>query len=490
MKKQTIFKITFSAAVLITAVLFTGCPRDPKNGNQQLSQEEPPEDNSTPTTIPIPKLSFNRSNAEALAATTATSENRSARDADSDETPDSDTFLQKILADGTVEAAMNLEYESEEASWSTVNYFIQTPENVDSKDVYLLMKEYSRALVTVDGTSQYWNLSPLLCIHEDNSYDDVFLTSPYDNTTSYVIDYKENLQFLKDGTLIYLCRSPGGDIYYIKKWNPKTKETTDVYEIQPAEDEESTQIERFAIDATEDYVYMYINSVKTDGTGNIYLKIIQISDSSFSKEISNVEGWCYNTYDDCLYYSRPSTEDSGRGVFKTDKDGSILEHPTQIEFNQLIPQSAEKVWGFRGYTDSDNKLQNIFSGENGSEQNNTHSFNEQFLYPTSPHYYFLGDYIFANDNLYLNHRYYCDSTSGHKDAIIVVPLNGTNDDISNLLDFNLNIQLHSWSVNKNYLFISGTDYETKEPVNCRINLKTGEQLTIQSDEAFGAIAAL
>ena len=115
---------------------------------------------------------------------------------------------------------------------------------------------------------------------------------------------------------------------------------------------------------------------------------------------------------------------------------------------------------------------------------------EEISYTAPEHYYFWGDYIFANDTLYLWHRFGCDATNGHKDAIIAVPLKDSNCEPKNLLDFNKDLQLHSWDVNENSLFISGFNYETKEPVNSKIDLKSDKQTTIQSDSAFGSIAAL
>ena len=465
MKKQNILKITLSTAVLIVAVLFTGCQRNPFFERS------------------APKISFDISNAEAIAGLEGTA-NRSARAADSN------ALLQRIFEDGTVDSAMDINGKSLEKQMSYIDYVILPPDNVDSNEVYLLLKDYSYVKTTLIDTGNYWALSPLLCIHEDNSYDDVLLSSPYVKSFPYVIEYKETIQFLKDGTLLYLCRSPVGDHFYLKKWNPKTKETTDICSIQRTDDLEFINIDRFSIDKTEDYVYMHVDTVKTDGTGSKNIKIIRISDPSFSKEIQDVTGWCYNPHDDHFYYSKYYNAESASGLYKSNKDGS---NPTRLHsemFAHLIPQSAQKVWGLNGHTDEDYSLQNICSEQTSNEMTGTLAFSEQFHYSAPEYHYFWGDYIIINSNLYLKHSHDLDGMGSHKDSIISIPLNGTDSDIKNLLAFNTNINLHSWSVNKNYLFISGTDYETKEPVNCRIDLKTGEQLTIQSDEAFGAIAAL
>ena len=235
---------------------------------------------------------------------------------------------------------------------------------------------------------------------------------------------------------------------------------------------------------------MYLDRVDANSYGYQYLKIIKISDSSFDKEIGNgfpgITGWCYNPYDDSLYYSKYSDEtEPEQGLFTADKTGSTSEHLTSEMFSRLIPESAQKVWGVNSYDSGKFTIQNILS-----EKSET-GFVEKFSYTAPEHYLFIieCDYIFANDNLYLNHRFYCDGTGGHKDAIIAIPLSGSDSDIKNLLAFNENISLHSWTVNEDSLFISGSDYETKEAVNCKIDLKTSEQVTIQSDSTFSSIAA-
>ena len=227
---------------------------------------------------------------------------------------------------------------------------------------------------------------------------------------------------------------------------------------------------------------MNIDRVEADQTGFHYLKIIRLSDPTFDKEIGNgapgVTGWCYNPHDDCLYYSMG-------GLNKADKKGDNPELIGSDGYAHLIPQSANKIWGQDGYTSTDYKLVNFLS-----EKTEEGLPSEEIWYKTPEHYYFWGDYIFANNTLYLCHQRGSDSIGGHKDAIIAIPLDGSNSEPKNLLDFNHNIQLHSWDVNEKFLYISGFVYETKEPVNCKIDLKTGRQAAIQSDAAFGAIAAL
>lgn len=464
MKKHISFKITLSASILIASILFTGCTKDPDGAG------------------PVPKISFDVSNAEALAGI-ADTQNRSARAADPN------ALLQKIFDDGTVDSAMDIEGNSFGNNLSHIDYVILPPENTNSKEIYLLLKKYSQARVKVDEDVKDWYLSPLLCIHEDNSYDDVLLNSPYDVQTFNIIDSKNNIQFLKDGSLVYLIRGEGYD-HFLNKWDPVTKQTTQLCKVTLSVEDGSLFVRSFSINKDEDYIYMYLDRVDANSYGYQYLKIIKISDSSFDKEIGNgfpgVTGWCYNPYDDSLYYSKYSDEtEPEQGLFKTDKTGSTSEHLASEMFSRLIPESAQKVWGVNSYDGGKFTIQNILS-----EKSET-GFVEKFSYTAPEHYLFIieCDYIFANDNLYLNHRFYCDGTGGHKDAIIVIPLSGSDSDIKNLLAFNENIMLHSWTVNEDSLFISGSDYETKETVNCKIDLKTGAQVTIQSDSTFSSIAA-
>ena len=133
MKKHNLLKITFSAAVLITAVLFTGCQRDVKSPHKSSDEipsnpavEKPTDDPITDdpitddpvtelTVIPVPKISINTSNAQALAGTMASGA-RFARAADSEETTNSNTLLQKILEGNTIHEVVNCPVNEEVAS--------------------------------------------------------------------------------------------------------------------------------------------------------------------------------------------------------------------------------------------------------------------------------------------------------------------------------------------------------------------------------------
>ena len=592
MKKYNLFKISLSAAVLATAILFTGCPgeaekpvdnkpvenpeaKDPATENPTTEDpvtedpvtedpvtEDPKIEEPVPeiNLIPIPKISFNITNAEALGATIPSTQNRSARAAEDEDNSDSEALLQKILDDGSVEDAMKIEGGESDTDWNNIDYIILPPENVNSSDIYLLMKDYTTTRVTiinetteeepevdttinddstdndvVEGepkidesagdenindepetdevtdnettqdetlvneneqleeesekeestvttiaedkvTIKEWTLSSLICVHADNTYDDVILESPYDVQSFGRIDSKENIQFLKDGSVVYLYRGEGYD-HFLYKWDPVTKERTLLCKMELPATEGSLFVRKFSISNDEDYIYLYIDRVDANYQGFYYLKIIKLSDPTFDKEIGNefpgVKGWCYNSYDDCLYYS------IAEGTFKSDNTGASPSLVVSEVYTYLIPQSAQKVWGHNGYSYTDYGLQNILSEKT-----------EEISYTTPEHYYFWGDYIFANDTLYLCHQKGCDSTNGHKDAIIAVPLNDSNCEPKNLLDFNKNLQLHSWDVNENSMFISGFNYETKEPVNSKIDLKSDKQTTIQSDSAFGSIVAL
>lgn len=608
MSKHTLSKITFSAVVLATALLFTGCPgeaekpvdntpvenseaKDPTKENPTTEEpvtEDPSTENPVtedpvtedpvsedPVTedpkieepvpeinlIPVPKISFNITNAEALGATIPSTQNRSARAAEDEDESDSEALLQKILEDGTVEAAMGIEGGDVDTNWSTIKYVILPPEDINSSDIYLLMRDNSTTRVTVvnkpskdettieEGTEteptndetvvddstegettddevtddestenqttndetvttdsteaetteteitqseityKDWKLSTLICIHEDNTYDDVLMESPYEENIDTFIEFKEHVQFLHDGSVVYVCRDGGGYEYRLKKWNPATKETTQLCHIKASSEEGSTQVAKFSISKEEDYIYVYIYNVESDGRAFYYLKILKLSDPTFDKEIGNefpgVTGWCYSPYDDSLYYAYISYTEGKQGLFKADKKGDNPEFLGYDMYSYLIPQSTQKVWGQAGYDDNIYKLRNILS-----EKTEEGVPTEEISYTAPEHYYFWGDYIFANDTLYLWHRFGCDDTNGHKDAIIAVPLNDSNCEPKNLLDFNKDLQLHSWDVNENSLFISGFNYETKEPVNSKIDLKSDKQTTIQSDSAFGSIAAL
>ena len=79
MKKHISFKISLSASILMAALFFTGCTKDTRNAGS------------------VPNLSFNISNAKALAAGSADIPSRNAQTS-REAAPNS--FLQKILENG------------------------------------------------------------------------------------------------------------------------------------------------------------------------------------------------------------------------------------------------------------------------------------------------------------------------------------------------------------------------------------------------------
>ena len=492
MKKQNLFKLSLSAAILTAAILLTGCPREPKKTHNSET------DNTTVKTIPIPTISFNLSNAKALATANST-QDRAARDAESEDQSKSDSILQKILENGTVQDALGIEYEGDFARWANLDAVIKPPASANSTDVLLYFDGISDAQVSTEYAEKgYWYLSQLILVHEDNTYDDIVLMDS-DSEIPDRVNYSSCAKYAPDGKIFYVSEKLNYEGFNFKSYDPSTKTTTRIFELDRGDN--NTQIQEFQMSDDGEYGYFLISSESESGSMT-YLKVIPIKKPSDSVELGKivygVDGWTYSSYDDCLYYTvrdkekedHPAeTGEPFQFIYKINKTGKGEKELLQTAFcPAIIPTAENKAWriysignGTDG-TIKTTELNNLLSPDANNPE--TIAFEIPSIHTYADKYLQVGDTVYLlhdcwnEDSTMKLHTIYSvnTSTKEHKNVMETIP---DTDKIS----------IKSWSVNEETLFISGI-YENGTAANFKVDLATLDPTAIDSSTAFACIAAL
>ncbi|MBR1638898.1 MAG: hypothetical protein IJ688_05890 [Treponema sp.] len=443
--------------------------------------------NSKPVEVTIPTISFNLSNATALASGDASAARfaRSARAA----AEVSDSFLQKVLSDGSIQAAFSIEGGEDPSEWGKLDSVIKSPNGED----YILYFDFpSQTLVTLeDGSQTNWYLSQLILVHSDNSYEDILLSTPY--KTPYIVDKKDCVKFMNDGSILYVCRDSGGYDYYFNKYEPSSKNTTELCHFPGGTDNESNvYIHGFQI--SNDNTYIYLDCSIGDKR---YLKVFPLSNPDDAVELGKVKiglhGWSYNPYDGTLYYSVRDGEKEedldDPTKWYTAKLGETGKGNPEIILedkfcNFLVPTAEDEVWtifsvgtGQENETEITANIQNILNEEEKIE----------FTIPAD--FYFDEKYLHVGDIIYLEYQHHKDDMRLQNIYSVDTASKKGENVMKNVPDWE-NITLASWSVNEESLFISGTYYTDGSAANYKIDLSTLEAIKIDSATAFASIAAL
>jgi hypothetical protein len=531
MKKHNLFRISLSAAVLATAILFTGCPGEAEKPVDNTPVENTPVENpdakdpatENPTTKTnknsVPKISFNISNAKALASSTASAPDRAAaRNANSDdqteseepaeetpeeqsegaseETSEEDISLEKIMDDGTVEPAMTIQKGDGFSSWANLDAVIKPPASANSTDILLHFDETSIAEFTNEnGSDECMFLGSLILVHEDNSYDNI-LNMESENKHPDFVRYSSCAKYTPDGKILYLSEKyDPNDRFNFKCYNPSTKTTSLIFELERGDD--NSQITSFQMSDDGKYVYLLINS-----NNMVYLKVISIDNKSDSvdlgKIVYGVDGWTYSSYDDCLYYTVRDKEkedhvaETGEPfqfIYKIDKTGKGEKELLKTEFcPAIIPTAENKAWrifSVGNLTDDTIKttvLENLVSPD--ADKPETIEFDIPSIHIYSDKFLQVGDTIYLlherwNEDFTMHlHTIYSVNTSTGKAVNVMTNIPDTD-----------KISISSWSANEENLFISGV-YENGNTANFKVDLNTLEPTEIDSSTAFTCIAAL
>ena len=478
MSKHTLSKITLSAAVLAVAILFTGCPREPDNAGS------------------IPDITFNITNAKALATG---STNKVQRNARSSRAAFSNSFLQKVLENGSIESAISMTGGEGTSHWGKLDAVIKPPASANSTDIILHFDDLSYAKVHFDDeTTGTWWLGSLLLVHEDGSYDDIAREDSNGNQPDFV-RYSSCAKYTKDGTILFLGETKGENgEFNFKSYDPSTKETSLIFHLDRGDD--NSQIQSFQISDDEKYVYLFLTSNTNAGLKS-YIKVISIENPSDFVDLGNiiygVDGWAYSSYDDCLYYTVrdkekedhvEETQEPFQFIYKINKSGKGEKELLQTAFcPAIIPTAKNKAWCFYYIGNEDitiktTVLENLVSPDAANPE--TIEYNIPSIHTYANEYLQVGDTVYLlherwnEDSTMQLHTIYSVNTST-KQAVNVMEKIPDTDKIS----------ISSWSANEESLFISGI-YENGSAANFKVDLATLEPTPIDSSTAFTCIAAL
>lgn len=476
MKKHNLIKISLSAVVLMAAILFTGCTKDTRNAGS------------------VPNLSFNISNAKALAAGSA--DIPPSRNAQSSREAAPSSFLQKILENGSAESAFNITGGEGKSYWANLDAVIKPPAYVNSSDILLHFDALSRVKVRYEEwPTGNWYLGSLLLVHPDDSYVDIGMEDAEEYKPD-LIRYPSCAKYTPDGKILYISETWGHTVKSkFKSYDPSTNKT-EVFYVFELEDN-NTQFQEFQISNDGKYAYLSITCEQSEGSMH-YLRVLSIEDPSdfvdLGKVVNGIHGWSYSSYDDCLYYSMidKSKEEAGDSsasvTYKIDKTGKGQKEQIYDNIcNDIIPTAKNKIWNLSNFgIENTEVLFNILSSASGTLE----EIEEKIEFEILPSYMYSKDYRVVGTNIYLHYFKYKDDSMFHYDTIygINTSTKESANIMQNIPDFE-KISISSWSVNEEDLFISGF-YEDGNAANFKVDLKSLAATQIDSSTAFTCMAAL
>ena len=279
MKKSVLFGLTLSAFISICAL---GCSH---------GSSDETENDGEPIGSGNIGITFNISNAKALAGAQDDGSAKSAREA-----TDSSKLL-KILEDGNIESAISV---PEDLHLANVTAVLQAP---SSSDIFIIFDGTSWGSGYWDEASDKWiseGLSQLICVHSDGSYDDVLGWDNINGNASkwiwcYNSDYSNSIKFDDNGNLYYLCSEQSGNsssnVFY--RYDSKTKTNRQLTVAQP-----NIYYERF--DVSKDGKYLFVEGSSSDR----FLRVIPVDDPD---DVENIVygswnfSWVYDNYTNYLY---------------------------------------------------------------------------------------------------------------------------------------------------------------------------------------------
>lgn len=486
-------------SLLVTGVLFTGCEWFQKIGNP-------------------PKVSFNISEANAIGGRDIDSEGSRSGDRAVDHSKGS--ALLKIMQDGTLESAVSFtlpdtsnlgeKNRKKKPKYGKLTDVFLPPEGSDCTDVYLLF-DFPTYFMAEDpenpGHGEHWGFSSFICIHEDNTWTDLFYDSPW-GVTVYEIESKKNIQIAPDGTL-YVLYQEGGWEFYIRKYDPVTKKATELCRFgrsAPLVEEtegwtleqwESNQISVNRMVLSKDLKWAYIQIEKKDKK---YIHIVSIENpENFTDIVLDVKDdvccWDYDEKADKLYYLKRTWKADGTlasaNIYKANCDGTNEKVAKELPLSQAIDSLisvAENILWIRYVTSEDLGkdtvvFQDLATGTNVAEVP---------LTPVEYPYDCRQDFITKNDAVYF--RYSCDYDFDKQcekcnEIFRVAVSDGSVTKYTEMLEEKNNIAVTNWSVGDSKLYIVG--WSGDEPVNYEINLDgSGDPKKLAEGQVLTCIGSL
>ena len=508
-------KILF-LSLLVVGILFTGCPKE---------AEEP-----EPVAAPWPEVSFNISDAEALGGRDSTSA-RSASGARAAEDNSNGSALVKIMEDGTLESALScqlsdIESMTEEEELEMTNYARLTdvflpPKDSGCSDVYLLFDDKTNFPVQNKKNPHYidyWCISRLVCIHDDNSWTDILYDDPINGQVCQ-IESKKNIQVGSDGSLYVLFRQAGDWFYLIRKYDPKTKKATELCKFGIAvpsaeelatwteDDWDDASIQARKLKISKDGKWAYIEVVEHEKN---YIHVLSTENSDLFKDIDLGDGYTYWDYDEesnQLYYVRVTKagkEISEKKLYKADYKGEKETLLTVIDLensdiiyscDELIVVAKDTIWIKTNYTAGlsfhELKINNNQATDQGEKKfvqipQNAGNYQDYYIIRDNAAYFWYASGG-IDDSTHKNY----DGSYYNYNEIIRVPFTDAPAVLyRNILPEQNNIIMSSWNVGDSKLYITGWDHDDK-PVNYAINIDgTGEAEPVAEGQVFTCIGSL
>lgn len=299
---KTTIKTLLTTAMLATFVL-TGCSNGFFGGDKK-----PKSDNGT-----VQILTFSPNGAKALAILDEDSMHGNVRGRRNAAT---DSMVQKILEDGTLESFMQI---PEGMSLAPVTYIAQSP-NPESQEVYVVL-QYSSWYGYNDPDTNEWisgQIGQLLCVHDDGTYDDILQTD--DGTWRNLYNADQNcIKFDNAGGMYYLVSEGTGSTYtnMIYKYDAETNESI---QITPAVN--NTYYEKFQVSADGKWIFAKASNWSSSSSTN-YLRAFPTDDPSKYENLFYSSGsgewindWIYDDDSKTVFYNK-----SGSMYSITEKDG-------------------------------------------------------------------------------------------------------------------------------------------------------------------------
>ena len=481
-------KILF-LSLLVVGVLFTGCQKEPKSSLKDEDEQ----------TYPAPVVSFNMSGADALGGRDV----KAGRFAYGSRAVDNsnNSSLVKILEDGTLESALSADvkdipdldedYKEHTTIYGKLTDVFLPPKGSKCSDIYLLFDSNTTFPAYVPDENCYgtWGMGPLLAIHEDGSWTDILIDSPW-LPAIFPIDDKRSIQIAPDGSLSVLFRDAGGYEYYIRKYDPSTKTVKEICRFgRPAPYGEETETW-----TDEDWanVNLYVSKMKISKDGKWayiqvrmaektqYIHVVSLDNPSIYNDVilekrnsGYAEGyWDYDEKSNKLYYLevKRGSDDSviSKIIYSADPDGKNPKEFKTLGKNEICyaldAVAKDTIWLRSGLSHTEEFYYSVFRDvSTGSE----------IKMPVTYGLNCLDDYIVKDDAIYLCYGGDLEKINGYyyytKNEIIRVSIpDGKYIKYSENLTEGQNITIKSWNVGDSKIYITG---EAKgQPVNYSINI--------------------
>lgn len=334
---------TLLTTVILAAFTLTGCSGMFGGNNNN--------NNGTSANGTVQILTFAPSGAKALAILDEDSMHGNVRGGRNAAT---DSMVQKILEDGTLESFMQI---PEGMSLAPVTYIAQSP-NPDSTEIYVVL-QYSSWYGYNDPETNEWisgNIGQLLCVHDDGTYDDILKTE--DGTWKNLYNADNNsISFDDAGGMYYLVQESTGSSYtnMIYKYNADTNESV---QMTPAVN--GTYYEKFQVSGDGKWIFAKANNWNGTSSSN-YLRAIPTDNPEKYENLfynsgnggSWINDWIYDDETKSVFYNK-----DGSMYSITEKDG------TYSQDNQvcLFAGSSNNWFSYGDLFTWTNKSNYIFKG--------------------------------------------------------------------------------------------------------------------------------